>query len=200
MADQETKRDSSVRVEIIVVLIGQAGVVATALITNWNNTFPKRPYPATSSTTASTTSGAASSPKKSERLVHSNGRLVIRDTFSYDLNDGVEIDTGADFGTERTRADFQWEIVDKVRRSLRLLMAPHLSLCATETSSPFAGLRWSIFLTRRRKSVPTTTTPIKSRAERWWPIRPTKAAWASSSSTSTARTSLSAGALTIEAS
>ena len=112
MADQETKRDSSARVQIIVALIGLAGVVATALIANWNNIFPKRPDPPSSSAATASTSEAASSAKKSERPIHSSGRLVVRGTFSYDLDDGIESNTAA----ERARADFQWEIVDNVTR------------------------------------------------------------------------------------
>lgn len=112
MADQETKRDSSARVQIIVALIGLAGVVATALFANWNNIFPKKPDQSASSAATSSSSGTASSTKKSERPVHSSGRLTVRGTYSYDLDAGTETDTGGD----RSTADFQWEIIDKVKR------------------------------------------------------------------------------------
>ncbi len=107
MADQETKRDSTARVQIIVAVIGLAGVIAAALISNWSTIFkPAQPTPAV---TSSTTSGSGTPPKKSERPIHSSGRLVVRGTYFYDLDTGTETTAGA---------DFQWEIVDNVRRFL----------------------------------------------------------------------------------
>jgi hypothetical protein len=116
VADQETKRDSSSRVQIIVALIGLAGVIATALISNWDKIFPKKSDQPTSPVTTSSTPGTGTPAKKSERPVHSNGPLVIRGTYSCDLDAGVEVNAGADMGVARTKADFQWEIVDNVRR------------------------------------------------------------------------------------
>ena len=108
MADQEPKRDSSARVQITVALIGLAGVVATALIANWSNIFhghqsPTAPVPAQPGPPGSGNS------KKSERPVHSSGALVVRGTFSCDLDAGVETNAGA---------DFWWEIRDHVQRDL----------------------------------------------------------------------------------
>ncbi len=113
MPEPEKTRDSSSRVQITVALIGLLGVVATALISNWNNIFPKRSPAPTPSIASSTTSGSAAAkrierppqgpepPKQdSEHPVHSNGHMVIRATYRYDLDSGVEQDAGADFWWE----------------------------------------------------------------------------------------------------
>jgi hypothetical protein len=115
MPEQEKTRDSSSRVQIIIALIGLAGVIATAFIANWSNIFPKKPATPTPNVTSSATPTSGIG-KKSERPVHSSGRLIVRGTYSYDLDAGVEINMGGDLGTERTGGDFQWEIVDTVRR------------------------------------------------------------------------------------
>lgn len=99
MADLETSRDPSNRVQITVALIGLTGVIATAVISNWNHIFPRKtivtaPPAAVASTTAVT-------PKKSVRPVHSNGHLLVRGTFMYDLDSGTESTTGADFWWEQ---------------------------------------------------------------------------------------------------
>ncbi len=57
MADSENKRDSSASVQIIVAIIGLAGVVATAVIANWNTLFPKP-----STTSGSAPSGTVTAP------------------------------------------------------------------------------------------------------------------------------------------
>ena len=116
MADQESKRDSSARVQIMVALIGLAGVIATALISNWKSLFQNQADQPTPAASASARPESGNPPKKSERPVHSNGRLIIRGTYFYDLDAGVEIDTAGHYEVDRTKADFQWEIVDNLRR------------------------------------------------------------------------------------
>ena len=138
MADQETKRDSSARVQIIVALIGLAGVIVTALIANWNNIFPKKP--GSPVPVPSQTIGSGTSPKKSERPVHSSGRLIVRGTYLYDLDAGIEIITGANFGAERTRADFQWEMVDNVRRFITPTNGAEFFVVG---GRDFESVRWS---------------------------------------------------------
>ena len=98
MADPETKRDSATRTQIIVALIGLAGVIATAVISNWSSIFPKKPPAQTTTVTSST---GSATPKKSERPVHSTGRLTVRGTFSCDLDAGTETTAGADFFWEQ---------------------------------------------------------------------------------------------------
>ncbi len=107
MAEQEKTRDSSARIQVIVALIGLAGVIVTALLSNWSNIFQKKP--ASPKPPAQTTSGSDTSPRKSEHPVHSSGRLIVRGTYSYDLDTGVEATSGT---------DFRWEIADNVRRFL----------------------------------------------------------------------------------
>ena len=110
MPDQETKRDSSARIQIIVALIGLLGVIAAALISNWSSIFPKTPAP-----TPIVTGSGTGSPKKvdhpspgSERQVHSEGRLVIRGTYSCDLDTGTEREKGADFFWEQQAATIRF--------------------------------------------------------------------------------------------
>ena len=106
MANVETKRDPSNRVQIAVALIGLAGVIATAVISNWNHIFSKKPIV---TAPAAVASASTETPKKSVRAVHSNGRLVVRGTFMCDLDTGAETTTGA---------DFWWEQVTPVKRFL----------------------------------------------------------------------------------
>jgi hypothetical protein len=96
MADPESKRDSSASVQVLVALIGVLGIVAAALISNWGNIFPKqstRPVPA-----AIPTQGPSNTPV---RPVHSKGQLVVRGTWSCDLDSGAETAAGADFWWEQ---------------------------------------------------------------------------------------------------
>jgi hypothetical protein len=115
MADPETKQDSSTRVQIIVAVIGLLGVIATAVISNWNTLFPK---PATSTSAATSTGSAAGGqppspakrpPKGPGRAVHSQGKLEIRGTWSYDLDEGVQASAGV-------APDFFWEQATNVNR------------------------------------------------------------------------------------
>ena len=101
MADPETRRDPSIRVQIIVALIGLTGVVATAVISNWNHIFPKKTIVTAPPAVAST---STATPKKSVRPVHTNGHLLVRGTFMYDLDKGTESTTGADFWWEQATA------------------------------------------------------------------------------------------------
>ena len=130
MPDQETKNGSSARVQIIVALIGLAGVVATALIANWKNVFSK---PATMATPvpASTMPSASASTKKSEHPVHSNGRLVVRATHSYNLDAGLETTAGA---------DFKWDISDEAQHSFVPLNGAAFFVIGQKE---FESIRWS---------------------------------------------------------
>ena len=105
MADQETKRDSPARVQIIVAAIGLAGVIATALISNWSNIFPRRP--AAVSPAGSGVAPAPASDKKPERSpqasdhpVHSSGGFLIGPGHSFDLDSGIEQIASADLTYE----------------------------------------------------------------------------------------------------
>jgi hypothetical protein len=129
MADPETKRDSSSRVQIIVAVIGLAGVIATALISNWNSIFPKKPAPTAPPTV--TTSTGSGGTKKSERPVHSSGRLVVRGTYLYDLDMGAETNAGA---------DFQWEQATKVGRSITPMNGASFYVVGARE---FELIRWS---------------------------------------------------------
>ena len=104
MADPESKRDSSISVQVIVALIGLLGIVAASVISNWGNIFSKQstgPVPA-----AIPAQGPSTNPV---RPVHSNGRLVVRGTWTCDLDSGAETNAGA---------DFQWEQDTDVKRYL----------------------------------------------------------------------------------
>lgn len=107
MGAPEDKQDSSTRIQIVVAVIGLVGVVATAVISNWNSIFPK---PASTQTTTSTSSSTPSTPlpKKTERAVYSSGQLVVRGTWRCDLDEGAEDQTG----------DFWWELDTAVNRYL----------------------------------------------------------------------------------
>jgi hypothetical protein len=97
MADSDTKSDSSARVQIIVAVIGLAGVIATALISNWDRiSSHKAP-----DTVPSVNSQTGAAKKSSERTVHSNGHVTIRGTYMFDLDRGREAKTGADFWWEQ---------------------------------------------------------------------------------------------------
>ena len=129
MANPETKRDSSNRVQIIVAIIGLAGVIATALISNWSNIFPKKPTQPTPPVV--TTSPGSGGTKKSERLVHSSGRLMIRGTYLYDLDTGTETNAGA---------DFQWEQQTKVEREITPMNGARFFVVGAKE---FESIRWS---------------------------------------------------------
>lgn len=113
MPEPKETRDSSSRVQITVALIGLMGVIATALISNWNHIFPRNASAPTASVAPAITPGPASAkriekpPQGSDRPepgsvrpVHSNGRMVIRATYLYDLDSGAEQELGADLWWE----------------------------------------------------------------------------------------------------
>lgn len=129
MADQETRSGSSARAQIIIALIGLAGVVATALIANWNNIFKSStsvPAPV-----ASPNPGGSGPAKKAERAVHSSGRMTVRGTYLYDLDAGLETKAGA---------DFQWEIYDNVKRNLAPMNGASFFVVGQKE---FESIRWS---------------------------------------------------------
>jgi hypothetical protein len=95
MATSEGTRDSSTRIQIIVAVIGLLGVIATALISNWNKIFPR---PASTEVTASS---AQKTPKKAEAKVYSEGQLEVRGTWHCNLDVGAQNQTGADFWWEQ---------------------------------------------------------------------------------------------------
>lgn len=110
MPEPKETRDSASRVQITVALIGLLGVIATALISNWNHIFPRSAPAQTALVTSAATSGSAPAKKierppqggdrpelGSVRPVHSNGRMVIRASYLYDLDNGAEQERGADF-------------------------------------------------------------------------------------------------------
>jgi arabinan endo-1,5-alpha-L-arabinosidase len=69
MADPESKRDNSASIQIILAIISLLGVVAVAVISNWNKIFPAHsPRPPNSSVTAAP---ASSGP------IHSKGRQLV---------------------------------------------------------------------------------------------------------------------------
>jgi hypothetical protein len=103
MPDSEAKRDSSICVQIIVAVIGLVGVVATAVIGNWDKIFSQSPK----SGSAAVKDHPPRNPPKQARPVHSSGRLVVRGTWLYDLDAGSQTPVGA---------DFQWEQVTDVKR------------------------------------------------------------------------------------
>ena len=107
-------------------VIGLAGVIATALISNWNNIFPRKPTPPV--VAPSTGSGGT---RKSERPVHSSGRLVVRGTYLYDLDTGAESNAGA---------DFQWQQQTKVNRSIVPLNGASFYVVGAKE---FESIRWS---------------------------------------------------------
>ena len=107
MATSEGKRDSSSRVQIIVALVGLAGVVATALISNWNSLF-RESAPTQTITDSSSTKHA---PKKTETPVRSSGQMVVRGSYHYDLDIGSQV-SGSD------GSDFWWDLETPVTRYL----------------------------------------------------------------------------------
>lgn len=105
MPEPKETRDSASRVQVTVALIGLLGVIATALISNWNHIFPRNAPVTTASVTPAATSGSAPAKKierppqdtdrpepGSVRPVHSNGHMVIRATYLYDLDSGMQED------------------------------------------------------------------------------------------------------------
>jgi hypothetical protein len=113
VADQETKRDSSARVQIMVALIGLAGVIATALISNWDKIIPKK-NPAPAPVVSPSESGHAPERKPertgqgSEHPVHSSGSFLIGPGHFFDLDTGIEQIAGADFSCEHKFEDPDW--------------------------------------------------------------------------------------------
>jgi hypothetical protein len=114
MANSAGSGDSSARIQIVVALIGLAGVIATALIANWNNIFPKQEPPALKSPVATSASSksAPETTKDTAHKVHSRGRIVVKGTFTCDLDAGSE---GGNL------PDFQWEQVSRTERYLKPL-------------------------------------------------------------------------------
>ncbi len=104
MGTSEGARDSSARIQIIVALIGLAGVIAAALIANWNGVF-HRPAPAP----AADSSPATQPAKKADRPVFSSGELMVRGNWHCDLDAGAETSTAG---------DFWWQQDTSVKRSL----------------------------------------------------------------------------------
>jgi hypothetical protein len=102
MADPEGTGNSSARIQIIVALIGLLGVLAAALIANWNSVFPKSTAPSTPPPTATSGSRPPSPAKKVP--TYSSGQLVVRGTWSCNLDEGAETNTGADFWWEQDSA------------------------------------------------------------------------------------------------
>jgi hypothetical protein len=96
MATSEGTRDSSTRIQISVAVIGLLGVIATALISNWNKIFPK-----SASTHTIANSSQETPPKKAERKIYSNGQLEVRGTWHCNLDVGAQSQTGADFWWEQ---------------------------------------------------------------------------------------------------
>lgn len=106
MAPSDAARDSSARIQIIVAVIGLLGVIATAMISNWNTIFPKPPAP-TQPVAASTS--PTPPEKKTERGVFSSGQLTVRGTWRCDL------DVGA---VDKKAGDFWWQVDSEVKRFL----------------------------------------------------------------------------------
>jgi hypothetical protein len=114
MANSANSGDSSARVQIVVALIGLVGVIATALVANWNNIFPKQKalVPKSAIAASTTAKSAPETTKSTAHKVHSRGRIVIKGTFTCDL------DAGSEGGS---LPDFQWEQVNRTARYLRPL-------------------------------------------------------------------------------
>jgi hypothetical protein len=147
MAETGNPRDSSGRTQIIIALIGLAGVVATALITNWNN-IPSRK----SSPTPSKAASPAPAPnfgRKSERTVHSSGRLTVRGTYTCDLDEGKESPSGA---------DFQWRQQNSVVRSIAPMNGAMFFVVGQKE---FESVRWSDM-----ERFPYSAAPIPGNANR----------------------------------
>jgi hypothetical protein len=103
MATDKGKRDSTERTQIMVAVIGVAGVIAAAVIANWSSIF-RGP--------ASTQPVASSSSTHSERKpapVFSNGQLMVRGTWHCDLDAGAET---------ASKGDFWWKEDSTVKRFL----------------------------------------------------------------------------------
>ncbi len=104
MATSEGGRDSGARIQILVAVIGVLGVIAAAVISNWNNFFHKPAPPQKTVVSAST-----HEEKKAERAIFSSGELMVRGTWHCDLDAGAETDHAA---------DFWWQEETSVKRSL----------------------------------------------------------------------------------
>ena len=115
MAAPEPKRDSPFSVQIVVAIIGVLGVVVAALIGNWGNIFPKpSSHPVSGGPPIGTSTGTSpSSPPRPVNApvvhLHSKGQLVVRGTWRYDLDSGIQTNTGA---------DFWWNLETNVKRDL----------------------------------------------------------------------------------
>jgi hypothetical protein len=104
MGASEGGRDSSGRTQIVVALIGLLGVIAAALIANWNGVF-RRSAPTPAATSSSSTPAA----KKPARPVFSSGELMVRGKWHCDLDAGAETESGG---------DFWWQEETSVKRTL----------------------------------------------------------------------------------
>jgi hypothetical protein len=111
MGTSEGKPESSARIQIVVALIGLVGVIAAALIANWNGLFGKSTSTATTVSSSSAPSSTSSSPpaKKPARAVFSSGELMVRGTWRCDLDAGAETQSGG---------DFWWQLETSTKREL----------------------------------------------------------------------------------
>jgi hypothetical protein len=100
MATSEGTRDSGARIQILVAVIGLVGVIAAALIANWNGLFRGS---ATAPPAASLSSSTGE--KKAERPVFSSGELMVRGGWHCDLDAGAETDVAADFWWQQETAE-----------------------------------------------------------------------------------------------
>jgi hypothetical protein len=111
---QESKHDNSGSMQVLVAIIGLAGVIGAAAIGNWNKIFPKASHKITLHGTAESsvfaTHAVARTTKAPAREIHSRGQLVVRGTWEYDLDAGIQ--------TQNSSADFRWEQVTDVKRYL----------------------------------------------------------------------------------
>lgn len=214
MADPETKRDSSSRVQIIIALIGLAGVVATGLFSNWDHIFPMR-------TAAPATVASPSVPEKrpertgkaeradtatkrdppvnnleptgqgSEHPVHSSGGFLTGPGH-FDLDTGIEQIAGADFWFE-----------DSMKMGQDRFLTPQNGAAFYVVgATPFESVRWSDmerFPYSTEKSSSQMDHPIAHLPEPWLHTKPTKGAWVNSSLTGLISVTPSAGAPTIDA-
>lgn len=103
MATREGKRDSSARTQIMVAIIGVAGVIAAAVISNWSSIFRG---PASTQPVAGSSSTHA---EKEPAPVFSNGQLMVRGTWHCDLDAGAET---------ASKGDFWWREDSTVKRYL----------------------------------------------------------------------------------
>lgn len=93
MVDQQARRDPSARVQVIVAVIGLAGVMGAALIANWDKIFPRQ---AGAVAPVSTASSQPEPAPRAEHPVHSSGGLLIGPGHFFDFDSGIEQIAGAD--------------------------------------------------------------------------------------------------------